>query len=222
MAWYETEALVKFECPSTISLISPSNGGKTWFVKKLLESKGMFTKPISKILYCYGSTWQPVFDEMLKSIPNINSKEDIPTENDLKELTSNTHHTCLVLDDLATQITSNPKAEELWTVHSHHLNMTIIYLAYNLFQKSRSSRTISLNTKYFILFSNLRDSLSIKHFARQAFPHQVGFFMTSYYSAVKPRWGYLVVDFHGMSDSNYRLRTNIFPGEDTVIFKPKN
>ena len=222
MAWYKKEALLKFQSPSTITLISPSSGGKTSFVKKLLQAEGMFTKKISNILYCYGSAWQPIFDEMLKSIPNIGFKDGFPDDSDLNSLTSQKLHSCLILDDLATQINSNRKAEELWTVQSHHLNMTVIYLAHNLFQKSPWARTISLNTKYFILFANKRDSLSIQNFARQVYPNSVAFFMASYQSAVKSHWGYLVVDLHGMSEDKFRLRTKIFPNEDTIVFQPKN
>ena len=98
MPWYQKESLVKFQSPSTITLISPSNGGKTTFVYRLLQhSNGMFTERVSKILYCYGSAWQKMFDEMQEKIPNITFKEGLPSSEDLQELTSEGRHSCLIL-----------------------------------------------------------------------------------------------------------------------------
>ena len=213
---------MKFESPSTISLISASSGGKTTFVKRLLEhADGMFTQKVTKILYCYGSAWQNIFDEMLESVPNITFKEGLPTEEDLQKLTSERTHTCLVLDDLATQIASSSTAEHLWTIKSHHWNMSLLYLSHNLYQKSPSSRTISLNTKYFILFQNRRDTLSLMHFAKQVYANKTKFFMSAYHLATAPRWGYIVVDLHALSSDEFRLRTQIFPNEDTIVYQSK-
>lgn len=219
MKWYENESLIKFETPCTITLIAPSNGGKTYFVKRLLEhADGMFANKFSKILYCY-SAWQNIYNDMLKSISNISFNEGIPSQEELNHFTKEGIHSCLVLDDLAGQINSNPKTEQWWTVQSHHSNLSILYLAHNLFPKSVSARTISLNTNYFILFKNHRDKLQIQHFARQVYPHKSKFFLEAFHSATSKQWGYLVVDLHNLSNDRFRLRTSIFPNEDSVIFQ---
>ena len=225
MAWYNRESVVKFESPCTITLVASSNSGKTTFVKRLLQhADGMFTEPITKILYCYGSKWQDIFDDMSRIFPKLSFKEGLPADDDLTELTGGESraHTCLVLDDLSSQIYTNKDLEKLWTADSHHKRMTIIHLTHNLFPKSPSGRIISLNTKYFIIFRNHRDALQIKHFARQVYPNKVGFFMASYHKAVEDQWGYLVVDLHGRSNEKYRLRTKIFPNEDMLIFQPNH
>ena len=46
--------------------------------------------------------------------------------------------------------------------------------------------------------------------------------MSAYHLATAVRWGYLAVDLHSLSANEYRLRTNIFPNEDTVIFQPQD
>ena len=173
-------SVIKFESPSTITIVGASNSGKTTLVKKLLEqSEGIFTEPISNILYCYGgNSWQPIYDDMMRNIANINFKEGVPNDSDLNELTNRVagSHVCLVLDDISRLLHSDTKLESLWTAKSHHMFITIVYLTHNLFEKSPIARTCSLSTKYFILFENLRDSLQIKHFARQVYPSQVPFF----------------------------------------------
>ena len=57
--------LLKFVAPTSIKIGGPSNCGKTYLVKNILQnSEGMFTKLVSHIIYCYGSPWQPLFDEL--------------------------------------------------------------------------------------------------------------------------------------------------------------
>jgi len=221
MSWYDNESLIKFTSPCTITLISASSGGKTTFVKQMLaHSAGMFQLDFSKVIYCYGSTWQPIFDEMLNDKPDMTFREGLPSVEELETFTTGEKHTCLILDDLMMEINSSPKIEKLWTVHSHHFNMTIIYLAHNLYQKSPSARTISLNTQYYILFKNHRDTLQILHFARQIYPNKTQYFMQAYQLATKEAYGYIVVDLTSLAVEDYRLRTHIFPGEDTFIYVP--
>ena len=221
MAWYETQSLLPLESPCTLTLISASNGGKTFFVERLLRnSKGMFTEDISTIVYCHGSSWQRIFDDMLKSKPNIVFKEGMPTENELELLSKDPGHSCLILDDLMTEINKDKTMEKLWTVHSHHYKMSIIYLTHNMYQRTPSARTISLNTQYYVLFKNHRDIQQIQHFGRQIYGNKSGFFNRAYQLATSRAWGYLLVDLHSHSDDKYRLRTNIFPNEDCIVYTP--
>ena len=222
MAWYETRSLLPFESPATITLISASNGGKTTFVKKLLTySKGMFTKDFTTIVYCYGSSWQPVFDEMLKIKPNMIFKEGLPSEDELSLLSNPQEHSCLVLDDLQLEVAASKRnTEKLWTVHSHHFNMSLIYLTHNMYQKSPTARTISLNTRYYVLFKNHRDFQQIQRFGRQIYGNKSGCFDRAYQLATARPWGYLLVDLNSTSEDKYRLRTKIFPNEDTIVYVP--
>lgn len=180
----------------------------------------MFTEDFSTIVYCYGSSWQSIFDDMLKSKPNMIFKEGLPTEDELGLLSNNQEHSCLVLDDLMTEINASKHIEKLWTIHSHHFKMTVIYLAHNMYQKSPSARTISLNTQYYVLFKNHRDFQQIQYFGRQIYGNKSGCFDKAYQLATARPWGYLLVDLNSKSEDKYRLRTNIFPNEDTIVYVP--
>ena len=57
-------------------ICGPTGSGKTFFVYKLLKNH-MFTKKVSKILYCYG-VYQDLYDTMLLSLPNIVFHEGVP------------------------------------------------------------------------------------------------------------------------------------------------
>ena len=122
------KTLVPFESPTSIIVAAPSNCGKTYLVKKILENADdMFTVPPSEIIYCYGSTWQrPIFDEMKQKISNITFHEGVPDQETLLTHTFSNSHTICVLDDLMLEIANNPQAEKLFYAGVHHYNITII------------------------------------------------------------------------------------------------
>ena len=109
----QTEALIPFKSPTRITIVAATSMGKTYFVKRLLEnSKGMFKKDFENIYYHYGSPYQPIFDEMLKTIPNLFFKEGLPAEKGLSDISKNGNHNCIVLDDLMEEVNSNPQLEK--------------------------------------------------------------------------------------------------------------
>ena len=76
-----------------------------------------------------------------------------------------------------------------------------------MFQQSKSSRTISLNSRYMILFRNERDKNQIKTLAHQM---QAPHLLLAYEDATSMDHGYLVIDFHSRTNKELRLRTDIF------------
>lgn len=79
--------VLQFETPSSLLVCGPSNSGKTSFVERLLENASlMFKTPPKSILYCYGSVWQPIFDEMEKCVKNIRFFKGLPTEDEFLDI----------------------------------------------------------------------------------------------------------------------------------------
>lgn len=105
-------------------------------------------------------------------------------------------------------------------VGSHHHQLTVIHILQNLFQKGKSMRTASLNCHYFILMANKRDTLQINTLSRQVFPGQLKFFMRSFELATQEKFSYLLLDLCPRSEKSYQLRTNILPGESTIVYHP--
>ena len=66
----------------------------------------------------------------------------------------------LALDDLQQVCEKDREVAEMFTVDSHHLNFTLIYLCHNIFSKGCFSRLINLNSHYNILFRNSKDITS--------------------------------------------------------------
>jgi len=163
-----------------------------------------------RVIY-YFTEYQPDFDE----IQHVEFSEGMPSATDLEEL----HDCLLVFDDLMCQI--NDKILNIFTRGSHHRNISIIFILQNIFHKNPYMRTISLNAKYLVIFRNIRDSTQFKQIANQIFPNQTKFACESYINATSNPFGYLVIDLTPDQDELLRLRTNIFGGEQQIVYIAK-
>ena len=206
--------IVPFKACSTMMISGATGTGKTTFIHRLLESKNTFTKPVSKIIYCYG-VYQPLFDRMRKDIPNIEFHEGI-----FSELDYDGNRNIIIFDDLASQIMNNKTVETYFTQGAHHKCYTVIFITQNLFSQGKCARTITLNTHYLILFKNLRDGQQILNLGKQIYPGKGQILVEAYTDATSHAYNYLVVDMSPHSEDRYRLRSNIF--EDTWIYVPKS
>lgn len=213
--------VIKFISPFICIVAGSSSSGKTTLVFEILKHSGdMFTEPPVQIMYAYGS-WQTKFTEMQQSISNIEFFEGLPTKQDLDTWAINGQHRILVLDDLMSVAEHDKSTLDLFTKHSHHMNISVFFIVQNLFSGGKYFRSISLQAHYFILFKNRRDELQIHTFARQLFPSNVQYFMDAYRKATKDKYQYIFVDISPHSASEYSLRSQILPGQLLSVFVPK-
>ncbi len=208
-------SLLPFKSGCSIFITGCTMSGKSTLTYKLLQNiNKMFTKPIpQRILYCYG-VYQPLFDEMKQTIPNIKFHQDLP---ELEDVTDNT---LIILDDLISKAVKNDAVEGIFTQGCHHRGITIILISQNLYPQGKSAKTIQINTSYLILLQNLRDRSSLQILNRQIFPHYHQFLSKCFEDAMKEKYGYLVIDLHPHSNDKTRVRSHIFPGEYPVVYNP--
>jgi hypothetical protein len=139
-----------FRAPATILVSGPTQSGKTSLLVEILRNaKTMISPPPDRIVYCYSR-----IQDTFSSIPGIELHEGLP---DADEFDPNLNNV-LIMDDLMEQSESNPDVQTLFTVDSHHKNITIFLISQNLYSKGKCARTISLNCNYMIIFNNPRDS----------------------------------------------------------------
>ena len=141
----------------------------------------------------------------VKGVPDFENPENVPT--------------LIVLDDLMDSAYST-KVSELFTKGSHHRNISLILITQNLFHQGPSSRDISLNSKYIVVFKNPRDKTQIVHLARQVYPENISSFHKTYLEACKDPHSYLFLDLTQSINDLLRFRTKIFPGETFEVFAP--
>lgn len=201
-----------FPSPATIAVCGCTMSGKSSWVFRLLDNADlMFEVPPKEIVYCYG-IYQDAFETARK---NVTFLQGLPTEADLDRLPKG--HNVVILDDLMHAACRDTAVETLFTRGAHHRNISIIYISQNLF--SKGSRTMSLNVHFWILMRSPRDTSQIQTLGRQVFPMRSKALREAYDDATAKQYGYLCLDVSPSGDETHRMRTRVFPGEDTVVYQ---
>ena len=206
-----------FKHPFTCTIAGPTQSGKTWLIKKILAyNSSLFDNSPQNILYCY-STWQKSFESFGDIMPKIQFIKGIP---DIDEIDISLVN-LIILDDLMKECEEDPSIQKLFTIDSHHKNISVFFITQNIFSRGKFTRTLNLNSHYLILFNNPRDKLQINTLARQMFPGKVNFFMEAYEDACSKPHGYLLIDLKQSTESRNRIQTGITPDEERIIYTSK-
>ncbi|XP_068684169.1 uncharacterized protein [Montipora foliosa] len=159
--------------------------------------------------YCYGA-WQPTFKKMQKE-DAIHFHEGIPSLEELDAWFAPQGGGVLVLDDLMDEGGRDKRVLDLFTKHSHHRNITVLYLCQDLFPPGPYAKTVSRNAHYIVCFKNPRDCTWLRALVCQAFPTEVKGVMQIFRHATEHPFGYLMFDLHPASSDDRRLWTNLWP-----------
>lgn len=213
----------KFQTPSGVMVVAPSQAGKSHLVcQLLLQRRHMFTKVPQNIIFVY-SCWQEKYEDLQKSLKDdITFRTDIPTKEELLSIyNDNPIHRVLVIDDKFSAFKNGQQGSdliELAAVITHHCLFTVFYISQNIFH-SQVQRQIGLNCQYYIVFSNARSQQQVKVLGCQIFgPGHSKFFMESYKKAVSKPHGFLLVDLHPKTEDKFRLKSNILPSQDLTVY----
>ena len=147
--------------PFTCIIAGPTCSGKTYLVRSIITEKAVYPTP-TKVVWLYAED-QPLYKgldvDFIKGIPDdLDGRFDGKTP------------TLVIIDDLMTQLHSDERLTRLFTVGSHHRNLSVIFIVQNLFHQGREMRNLSLNSHYIILFKNPRDRFQVSVLARQMYP----------------------------------------------------
>ena len=202
---------VRLKHPFPAIVAGPTFCGKTQFVERFVESgEDVFNGVFQNIIYCH-AIFQPAYDEMQRTIPNITFIEGVPA--DLESMINPSIRNLVLIDDLMTELCSNPRITNLFTKACHHRNLSVIFILQNIFHRGKELRDMSRNCHYLILFESPRDSSQVNHLARQIFPGNFKYMTGSFEDATARPYDYLLCDLKPETPNDFRLRTNIFPGE---------
>lgn len=216
-------ATVPFQTASNVGIYGSSGSGKTHLLYEILKaSNELFTEKPKHVLFYY-SVWQPKYNQ-IQSISHLSVYfvEGLPSsEQEIIDFSVNIakkQHFITVFDDLMSAVSESSFLEKFFTVITHHYKISCIYLAQNIFFQGKNSRTISLQLHYFILMRSLRDVFQIQVLGKQVFPGKVKKFMDIYFDSTEKSYSYLLLDVNPHTANNLRLRTNILPNEQTIIY----
>ena len=208
--------------PSTMLVCGPSGSGKTCFTKRLLQmSKEMFKPCHPAFVILVYDTWQESYKDMVSNgLVNLTIKglSDFDYLKELFEEYKNVGGTMLIIDDQMQYIDQN--IVSIFTIYSHHMNVTCVLLTQSLFLSNKEYRTISLNSHYIFLMKNTRDSSSVTQLAKQTHPFRTRYITDSYIDATRFPYSYLLFDLRQETPDEIRLRSNIFC-DPVTIYTPK-
>ena len=205
-----TENGLKLRHPFTMMVAACTGGGKTWFVKDLLENRQQWISPApQRIIWIYGQ-WQPLYAEMQRIIPGMEFVKGIPANIEDEQFLNPAIRNLIVIDDLMSDASNDKRICDLFTKGSHHRNLSVICVVQNLYYQGKESRTMSLNSQYLVLFNNPRDQQQITVLARQMYPGQSEKFLSTYRMATSKPFGYLLIDLKPDTPNDKRLWPNVF------------
>ncbi|PFX15461.1 hypothetical protein AWC38_SpisGene20314 [Stylophora pistillata] len=209
----------KFKSPSSIFIVDPSGCGKTCFTKSLLlqHLDEFFASPPAVIHYCCGA-WQDGYREMHQH--GIKFHDNLTNEEQLKQWLPKDGG-ILVMDDLMTEGGDDKEVLDLSTKHSHHRNITVIYLCQDMFPPSKYAKSISRNAHNVVAFKNARDQLGFKHLLLQAFPMEWQDIMQVYCEATQRPYGYITLDLHPASKDAHRVFSHLLTHEGCMRLYPR-
>ena len=105
------------------------------------------------------------------------------------------------------------KLPDLFTKHSHHQNITMLYLCQDMFPPGKYAKSISRNAHYIVAFKNPRDQLGMENLLLQAFPTCWQDMMDVYEKVTERPFGYKVLDINPASDERKRVFSHLLTHE---------
>ena len=171
-----TNLELHFKHPSTILLFGPTGCGTTRLVRRILEERLINPFP-TRLIRVY-SEWQEDYDKIKTIYFEIEFMKGY--SDDIYDSLEPSDRNLIILDDQMSEASNTKSLANLFTKRSHHLNVTILYLIQNMFDQGRSSRTVSRNSHYTVVFRNLRDQSQFWTMARQILPKNSDWLINAY------------------------------------------
>ena len=194
-----------------MAVVGPSGSGKTELIFKLLTGRSFYPK-FERVLFFYKDIQPVVMDELNGRRIHIEF-----VKFDGFDRLRNIENILLVFDDSCEEIYNDKEFVKLATA-GRHRGLDVIYVKHNLFQQSRWSRTIDLNTSHIILFKSPRDIQQLDHLGRQL--NAPKFLRQSYELATKDSFGHLLIDLDPRTSDCLRYCSNIIPPGPSIFYLP--
>ena len=198
----------KLRAPFTSIVAGATGSGKTHFVLRLLRHRNeMIDPPPGRVIYSY-ERYQPQFDGV-EGVEFVQGSDYKLRRGD---------NTLLIIDDQMGGKATN--LVKLFTVDSHHLGVSVMFLTQNLFEQSQDYRTVALNAQYLFLFKSPRAVGQVSTLAHQLFQSRGGSakrFIDAYRHATQNPFTYLMVDLKPDTLPRLMVRANVLPDEGVSL-----
>ena len=219
-----TDAPLVIHHPSRIIVAGPSGSGKsTWVRDLILHRDKCFSTPPREILWFYKV--ESAVKHLVGQLPeSVQYFQGLPEREAIQEMDSEIPR-LIVIDDQEDGVnSSNTIVKDLFTVFSHHLNISVVFVVQNIYLKARLMKSITDQGQYLIHTKAAKGSQQIRTLGGQIFGKNgsrfVNWAMNHAFENDSP-FAYLLFDMHNLSKNWQRLRSSVFPGECNLFFIKK-
>ena len=189
-----------------MAVVGPSGCGKTDLIFNMLQSSSFYPE-FPKIYYFY-KEFQDTFISMQRKIAQI---EFIKYSG--LHITKKLSDCLLIYDDSCEEIFNDKEFVNIAT-SGRHRRLHVIYVKHNLFQQSKWSRTIDLNTTHIIFFK----SLLIEYLGRQLNCLQL--LKDEYKLSTAQPYGHLIIDLDPKTSQGLRFSSQLIGPEPSIFYIP--
>jgi hypothetical protein len=201
-----------YESPIRVLISGPSQSGKTYLAHKFLYNRVWKFVHAPSVVHYYYNHYQPIYDVMLRDGSVQKFLQGMPSQAELEKLErehgSTPGGSLIVVDDH--QMNIDAASASLFSVQSHHMRVSVLWINQNLFPKNKFARDITLNASLIYLTKNPRDASVITNFAKQFMPGETRDVRDAYREATSRPYGYILFDLRQMCPDESRIRANQF------------
>ncbi len=212
----------EIQTPARIEILGPSHSGKSVIVEKFLKDDTVWDRPPKNVIYCAPTkadraSYIALLEEtccnggkelaILDKIPSIEEVGNLGEEG----------HALIIVDDLLS-FKDAASLAHFAVMHSHHLDISIIFCVQNAFYKGAKLDlpTLSRNATMKVVLFQTADFLQYKMLSTRLFPERKSF-LTDCLNLAKSRYGmnYVICNTHSFSPlpRNNIVYTAIFKEE---------
>jgi hypothetical protein len=206
--------------------------GKSHFICDLIKHRDiLFTSKFCRIIYCQPESLigpNEIFNKLKEEYPQVELHRGLPSVSKL-HLDINNLPSLLILDDLMQAVLDSSEMVDLFAIHVHHNNISVIFSSQHYYLQSRYCRTIMRNIHYKVFFYNRLELVELRNISNQIMPSAPDFMLSNFKFLEKTFPNqfshYILVDGHVHSKmSQLHIRSQILPNEkneiNPVIFSP--
>jgi len=216
---------IRFKLPFTGILSGPSRCGKSTFIANVLRNMDHLYDKKPGYTICFYESWQPIYEQLRAEGLVDEWAAMAPTKEYLLELANDYKGSGgiqVIVDDQMLKTDINADLASLFTVGSHHADISIWYLTQSLFNDDKAFRTMKLNATYIVLFKNPGSQKQADSFFNMFRPRPYSTDLKKIFQKVtKNMYSYLLFDLHQETNEDVRIRTKIFPSDGVCeVFVP--